>query len=112
VTQAFSFFHDSWVVTPKLTLDLGVRYEGHSTVKPRYAGGASNYDISNNSLIVAGYGDIGLSTNVDYDGNNWAPRLGFAYKASKKSVIRGGYGVSYYTGSSVSPAARCPRNSP
>jgi hypothetical protein len=98
VTQAFFFFHDSWQVNTKLTLDLGLRYEAHSTVKPRYRGGASNYDPSNNSLLVAGYGSIGLSTNVDYDANNWAPRFGFAYKSSQKSVIRGGYGTSYYTG--------------
>jgi hypothetical protein len=98
VTQAFFFIHDSWQVNPKLTLDLGLRYEAHSTVKPRYRGGASNYDPSNNSLIVAGYGNIGLSTNVDFDSNNFAPRLGFAYKVSSKAVLRGGYGVSYYTG--------------
>ncbi|MBM3757538.1 MAG: hypothetical protein FJW38_26600 [Acidobacteria bacterium] len=98
VTQAFFFVHDSWQASSKLTLDLGVRYEGHSTVKPRYRGGASNYDPTNNSLVVAGFGNVGLSTNVDYDANNWAPRLGFAYKMSPKSVLRGGYGTSYYTG--------------
>lgn len=98
MTQAFFFVHDSWQVNSKLTLDLGLRYEAHSTVKPRYRGGASNYDPTNNSLAVAGYGNIDLSTNVDYDKNNWAPRVGFAYKVSTKSVIRGGYGISYYTG--------------
>ncbi|MSV30255.1 MAG: TonB-dependent receptor, partial [Bryobacterales bacterium] len=98
VKQAFFFFHDSYQVSGKLTLDLGMRYEAHSTVKPRYRGGASNYDVSNNSLVIAGYGSIDLATNVDYDGNNWAPRFGFAYKASQKAVLRGGYGVSYYTG--------------
>jgi hypothetical protein len=98
LTQAFFFVHDSWQLSNKLTLDLGMRYEAHTTVKPRYAGGASNYDIGNNSLVVAGFGDIGLSTNVDFDGNNWAPRLGLAYRLNDKTVIRAGYGVSYYTG--------------
>jgi hypothetical protein len=98
LTQAFFFAHDTWQVTNKLTLDLGVRYEAHTTVKPRYAGGASNYDISNNSLIVAGIGDIGLSSNVDFDSNNWAPRIGLAYRVNDKTVIRTGYGISYYTG--------------
>jgi hypothetical protein len=98
LTQAFFFVHDSWQVSNKLTLDLGMRYEAHTTVKPRYRGGASNYDIGNNSLVVAGFGDIGLSTNVDFDANNWAPRVGLAYRMNDKTVIRTGYGVSYYTG--------------
>lgn len=98
VTQAFFFFHDNWQLSRKLTLDLGLRYEAHSTVKPRYAGGASNYDISNNSLIVAGVGPIGLSTNVDFDPQQFAPRLGIAYRVNDKTVIRTGYGLSYYTG--------------
>ena len=98
LTQAFFFFHDSWQLTSRLTLDLGLRYEAHSTVKPRYAGGASNYDISNNSLVVAGVGQIGLSTNVDFDPHQFAPRLGAAFRLNQKTVLRGGYGLSYYTG--------------
>ncbi|MDX2152444.1 MAG: carboxypeptidase regulatory-like domain-containing protein [Bryobacteraceae bacterium] len=98
VTQAFFFAHDTWQVSNKLTLDLGLRYEAHSTVKPRYAGGASNYQPDNNTLIVAGIGDVDLSTNVDFDALQFAPRLGFAYRASNRTVIRGGYGLSYYTG--------------
>ena len=98
LTQAFFFVHDSWQASKRLTLDLGLRYEAHTTVKPRYAGGASNYDIATNSLLVAGVGPIGLSTNVDFDRQQFAPRLGAAYRINEKSVIRGGYGLSFYTG--------------
>ncbi len=98
LTQAFFFVHDNWQVTRKLTLDLGLRYEAHSTVKPRYAGGASNYDPATNSLVVAGVGPIGLSTNVDFDPQQFAPRIGIAYRLNEKTVIRTGYGLSYYTG--------------
>lgn len=98
LTQAFFFLHDNWQISKRLTLDLGLRYEAHSTVKPRYAGGASNYDISNNSLVVAGVGPVGLSTNVDFDPQQFAPRLGLAYRLNDKTVLRTGYGLSYYTG--------------
>ncbi len=98
LTQAFFFFHDNWQISKRLTLDLGLRYEAHTTVKPRYAGGASNYDVNNNSLAVAGVGPIGLSTNVDFDANQFAPRLGIAYRLNEKTVLRTGYGLSYYTG--------------
>ncbi|MCX6602563.1 MAG: carboxypeptidase-like regulatory domain-containing protein [Acidobacteria bacterium] len=37
LTQAFFFVHDSWQASKRLTLDLGLRYEAHTTVKPRYA---------------------------------------------------------------------------
>ena len=97
-TQFLTFFHDTFQATPRLTIDLGLRHELYTTVKPRYAGGASNYDPVTNSLIVAGVGSIGLSTNVDVDLNNFAPRLGFSYRLSDKAVMRTGYGISYYTG--------------
>lgn len=97
-TQLFLFLQDSWVVNRKLSLELGARYELYTTVKPRYAGGASNYDPETNSLLVAGVGDVDLSTNVELDTNNFAPRLGFAYRVDDRSVVRAGYGVSYYTG--------------
>lgn len=98
VTQAFFFVHDTFQVTSRLTLDLGLRYEAHTTVKPRYAGGASNYDPTTNSLLVAGVGEVDMATRVGFDGNNWAPRFGFALRPAEKTVIRGGYGISYYTG--------------
>ena len=97
-TQFFTFVHDTFQVGTRLTLDLGVRWELYTTVKPRYAGGASNYDPNTNSLLIAGYGNNNLANNVNVDLNNWAPRLGFSWRMSEKSVLRGGYGASYYTG--------------
>lgn len=97
-TQVFLFVHDTYQVTPKLTLDLGLRWELYTPIKPRYAGGASNYDTVTNSLLIAGYGDIDLANDVKTDWNNYAPRFGFSYRLSDKAVVRGGYGLSYYTG--------------
>jgi outer membrane receptor protein involved in Fe transport len=97
-TQVAAFLQDTYQVTRKLTLDIGFRYEYYSPVNPRYKGGASNYEPSTNTLLIAGYGDIGLNTNVDAQTVNLAPRVGFAYRLTDKQVIRGGYGISYWTG--------------
>ncbi len=97
-TQVFAFFHDTLQLSSRLTLDLGVRYELYTPIKPRYAGGASNYDPDTNSLLLAGYGSNNLANNVKTDWNNFAPRLGFSYRIGDKSVVRGGYGLSFYTG--------------
>jgi hypothetical protein len=97
-TQFAAFGQDTYQVTRKLTLDLGLRYEYYSPVKPRYKGGASNYDPYTNTLLIAGYGDVNLATGVDPQSLNFAPRVGFAYRLTDRQVIRGGYGISYWTG--------------
>ena len=97
-TQFAAFVQDTYQFSRKLTLDLGLRYEYYSPVKPRYKGGASNYDPYTNTLLIAGYGDVNLATGVGAQSLNMAPRLGFAYRITEKQVIRGGYGISYWTG--------------
>jgi hypothetical protein len=96
-THFFSFVHDTFQVSSRLTLDLGLRHELYTSVKPRYAGGASNYDPLTNSLLIAGVGDVGMSTNVDAQLNNFQPRFGISYRVNDKTVIRMGYGISSFT---------------
>jgi Carboxypeptidase regulatory-like domain len=91
----FAFAGDKWQVTPKLTTDLGIRWEFYPPATPKSAAGFSNYDPTTNSLVIAGVGsnpsNLGLQTRYTY----FAPRLGFAYRASEQTVIRGGFGISY-----------------
>jgi outer membrane receptor protein involved in Fe transport len=98
-TNLFFFGQDTWQITPKLTLNLGLRYEIYTPITSRLPGGQGNYDPATNQLLVAGVGDVSLSAGVKTDWNNLAPRLGFAYRFGDKSrnVIRGGVGVSYFT---------------
>ncbi|MCU1292149.1 MAG: Cna domain protein [Bryobacterales bacterium] len=96
-TQVSGFVQDRYQVTPKLTVDAGVRYDFYTQIVPRYKGGASNYDPSTDTLLVAGYGNVDLATGVKPQ-NLVQPRLGFAYRTSEKSVIRGGYAISGWTG--------------
>ncbi|GGA79719.1 hypothetical protein GCM10011507_33660 [Edaphobacter acidisoli] len=91
----FVYGTDKWLVSPKLTLDLGARWEFYPPATPRKAGGFSNYDPANNQLILAGIGgnpsNLGLPTIYHY----FAPRTGFAYRATDQIVLRGGFGISY-----------------
>jgi hypothetical protein len=91
----FAFAGDKWQVTPKLTVDMGLRWEFYPPATPKSAGGFSNYDPTTNSLVIAGIGsnpsNLGLQTRYSY----FAPRFGLAYRASEQTVIRGGFGISY-----------------
>jgi hypothetical protein len=95
-SHVFTFFHDTFQVTPRITLDLGLRHELYTTIKPRYAGGASNYDPTTNALLVAGIGDVDLSNGIKADLNNFQPRFGISYRMNDNTVVRTGYGLSNF----------------
>ena len=94
-TQVFAYVADNWQVSPKLTLNLGLRWEYYQPPTPHFAGGFSNYNPSNNTLELAGIGsnpmNLGLQPRYKY----FAPRLGVAYRLSGKTVVRSGFGISY-----------------
>src|SRR5262249_59563243 len=52
-TPVFSYVQDKWQISPKLTVDLGVRHELWPPPTPQVPGGFSNYDPNTNSLVVA-----------------------------------------------------------
>ncbi|HEY2468521.1 MAG TPA: carboxypeptidase-like regulatory domain-containing protein [Terracidiphilus sp.] len=91
----FAFAGDKWQATPKLTVDYGIRWEFYPPATPRIAGGFSNYDPSNNTLVQAGLAgnpsNLGLETQYKY----FAPRTGLSYRAHDATVIRMGFGMSY-----------------
>ncbi len=91
----FAFASDKWLVSPKLTVDLGVRWEFYPPATPKIAGGFSNYDPTTNQLVLAGLGgnpsNLGVQTRYNY----FAPRTGFSYRATDNTVVRGGFGLSY-----------------
>jgi hypothetical protein len=94
-SQFFLFAGDRWNVTPKWTLDLGLRWELYPPFTPQFPGGFSNYDPSNNTLVIAGVGgnpsNMGMVDHLHY----LAPRIGTAYRLSDSTVLRAGIGLSY-----------------
>jgi Carboxypeptidase regulatory-like domain/TonB dependent receptor/TonB-dependent Receptor Plug Domain len=90
----FGYLQDDFKVSPKLTLNLGVRYE-FATPQYEEQNRLSNFDPAARKLIFASDGSLANRALVAPDANNWAPRLGLAYSLTPGTVLRGGYGVSY-----------------
>ena len=93
--QFFSFVQDKWQVSPKLTLDYGVRWEFYPPGTAAFKGGFSNYDPTNNSLVIAGIGGNPANLGMKKHYTDFAPRIGTAYRWNEKTVLRAGFGVSY-----------------
>lgn len=91
----FTYVQDKWQITQKLTLDIGIRHELYPPATPRQKGGFSNYDMTTNSLIVAGVGNNPSNMGRKNYKGNFAPRLGISYRMNEKTVIRTGYGTSF-----------------
>ncbi len=89
-----AYVQDDFKITPKLTLNLGARYE-YFTPQWEADNRLTNYDPVSNRLVAASSGSVANRAQVNPDRNNFAPRIGFAYAMDSKTAIRSGYGVSY-----------------
>ncbi len=87
------YIQDDWKVTPKLTLNLGLRWEYESpltTANNEY----SRVDPTTGQILFAGK-NASNSLNLNASKLNFAPRAGFAYSLTPKTVIRSGFGIFY-----------------
>jgi hypothetical protein len=90
----FYFVQDDYRMTPKLTLNLGARYE-YATPAREVENRLANFDPATGTMIFAEDGDTFERALIHADRNNVAPRAGFAYAAASRWVLRGGYGIFY-----------------
>lgn len=103
------FVQDDWRVTPKLTLNLGLRYEYFSPIFERFNAQA-NFNPSTGQLDIPSNENISLTPTlssilpvnhtasdalVDSDFNNFGPRVGIAYQATSRLVFRSASGIFY-----------------
>ncbi|HEX4486175.1 MAG TPA: TonB-dependent receptor [Terriglobales bacterium] len=118
-----SYFNDDWKVTPKLTVNLGLRWDFFGLVLEHHAnqanfvpsgapfggpayiipkGGANTGSLSTSFTDLLATDGIKLAVTDQFGkglGNsqkaNFAPRFGFAYQVTPKLVARGGFGLFY-----------------
>ena len=92
--SSYSFYaRDQWQVSRKLTVDYGMRYEYYPFASRDHFGG-DRYDAGTNLVYLGGLGGVPYDTGVDVGKGQIASRLGLAYRADEKTVIRAGFGIS------------------
>jgi hypothetical protein len=93
------YVNDSWKISPKLTVNLGLRYELQTRQREEknrqaffdYTPGSPTYG----TLVQARDGGHRDETFSNLDQNNFAPRVGLAWQLNQKTVVRGGFGIFY-----------------
>jgi len=94
--MASGFVEDDWKATPKLTFNLGFRYD-FATPALEGKNEIANFNpTGSGSLDFAKSGSLSARALVNPNKTNFGPRIGVSYSVDPKTVIRGGYGI-YYT---------------
>jgi hypothetical protein len=106
-----AYIEDNWQKNAKLTLNLGLRYE-LAVPYVEADGRMANLDVTPTftQAVPVTPGGTGPFTGsfpsglLNDDANNLGPRLGLAYRVDPRTVLRGGYSITYNSGSYASIA--------
>ena len=88
------YIRDQWQLTPKLTADLGVRWEYYPFGYSDNGKGLRYLQLSTGNVVIGGNGNIPRDDGVDVGSGQFLPRVGFAYRLTSSTVVRTGYGIT------------------
>lgn len=94
----FWYAQDTWRPTPKLTLNLGFRWEMVFPETVNAAGNGATLNLADGNMYVFGVGGVSMHGIQNMNWHMLAPRVGLAYQIDPKTVVRAGYGWSYDLG--------------
>jgi hypothetical protein len=95
-TRWGAYAQDVWRVNRKLTVNLGLRWDKFTPIRPHFNGYIANFDPDTGDMLLGGLGSVPSSTGVYTPNTDFAPRVGIAYKVTNKTVLRAGLGRSYF----------------
>ncbi|MBV9301300.1 MAG: TonB-dependent receptor [Acidobacteriaceae bacterium] len=94
------YAQDNWKITPKLTLNIGLRWDATFRFHEKY-GHWANFDLNTidpnlgipGAVVYAKGGSDSFEKNEDW--HNFGPQIGIAYNPWKRLVLRGSFGILY-----------------
>jgi hypothetical protein len=89
------YAQDDWRVSNALTLNLGARYDIITPPEEAHGQG-SNLNFQNFQIENAKLNGISESGGLAIPYNDFSPRVGFAYSVTSRTVVRGGFGISFF----------------
>src|SRR5207244_2937540 len=96
--RLFFYGQDTWRITPKLTLNYGLRWEIYTPESVNSKGNGGFAVLPEGVIRVAGYGNVSSNGSTANTYKNFAPRIGVAYQITPKTVLLMGYGRSFDIG--------------
>jgi hypothetical protein len=110
-TEYGAYFSDDWRATSKLTLNLGLRYE-LDTPATETSNNWANFDPATATVLIAGRNGVSETAGIRTYKKMFAPRVGFAYVLTPRTVVRGGAGLFWNTPGHGGNALRLHRHVP
>ncbi len=107
----FGYIQDDFKLLPKLTVNVGMRYEYGSPQWER-DNNLTNFDPVSKTMLKAKSGSISDRALVDPDLTDFGPRFGIAWEVMPKTAVRAGYGISYTHFNRSGSANLLPINAP
>ena len=103
------FIQDNWHVKNWLTVNLGLRYDVYTPINEKH-NALSNFDptdaatLASGRIQVAGASGVSNAVNIATQYGDVQPRIGFSASLGHGTVLRGGFGTSYWPNNVASPA--------